>query len=157
MFGTMGKAGRSCSCPGHGQSLSGRNQRAEPYPISHQCCLLMPWVYIDDHFDEHPKVLAARDQHKDAPWLFVAGLCYSRRSNTDGLIIGPQVPRLITEYRKGARDALIDANLWDDCGEGSISVHDYTDWNRTSAAKSASARNAAQVKWSRQKDADRNA
>src|ERR1039458_9844713 len=117
----------------------------------------MPWVYIDDHFDEHPKGLTARDQHRDAPWLFVAGLCYSRRSDTDGLIIAPQVPRLITKYSKGARDALVESNLWDDAGKGSVVVRDYTEWNRTTESKSASARNAAQVRWTRERDAKRNA
>lgn len=117
----------------------------------------MAWVYVDDHFDEHPKVLAARDLHRDAPWLFIAGLCYCRRSNTDGLIIGPQVPRLISNYSKAATRALLTMGLWEDAGAGSIVVHDYAEWNRTSESKSASARNAAQVRWAREKAGPGNA
>ena len=117
----------------------------------------MPWVYLDDHFDEHAKVLSAREIHRDAPWLFVAGLCYSRRSATDGVIIAPQIPRLITNYSRKAAQALVEVNLWDDIGKGSVVTHDYTDWNRPSEAKSASARNAAQVRWAREKGDPRNA
>lgn len=117
----------------------------------------MPWVYLDDHFDEHPKVLEARATHKDAPWLFVAGLCYCRRSATDGLIIAPQIPRLVTGYTAKAKLALLSVGLWDDMGAGAVMVHDYLEWNRASDAKSASARNAATVRWSRRKGAPRNA
>ena len=117
----------------------------------------MPWVYLDDHFDEHAKVLAAREIHRDAPWLFVAGLCYNRRAATDGLIIAPQVPRLITHFSRGPQKALLEVGLWDDTGKGAIGVHDYSEWNRTTDAKSASARNAAQVRWANKKNAPRNA
>jgi hypothetical protein len=115
------------------------------------------WVYLDDHFDEHPKVLLAREAHRDAPWLFVAGLCYCRRGNTDGLIIAPQIPRLITGYSPKAALALMDAVLWDEAEDGAVTVHDYSEWNRSSEAKSASARNAAQVRWAREREAARNA
>jgi hypothetical protein len=114
------------------------------------------WVYIDDHFDEHPKVIEARDFHKDAPWLFVAALCYCRRSNTNGYVMASQVPRLITGYTPKARKALVAVGLWDENVNG-IDIHDYLEWNRASEAKSASARNAAQVRWQNERDAKRNA
>jgi hypothetical protein len=117
----------------------------------------MAWVYLDDHFDENVKVLHARELHRDAPWLYVCGLTYCRRSNTDGLIVGPQIPRLMTDYSAKAKKALIDAGLWDDAGQGSVQVHDWHEWNRSSDAKSASARNAARVRWSRDKEVRRNA
>lgn len=107
----------------------------------------VPWVYLDDHFDEHPKVLEAREIHRDAPWLFVAGLCYCRRAATDGLIPGPQVGRLITHFSKKAAGALVTVALWDELGTGAMTVHDYGEWNRTNEERSASARNAAQVRW----------
>ena len=116
----------------------------------------MPWVYIDDHFDDHPKVLAAREIHRDAPWLFVAGLCYCRRSNSDGVILAPQVPRLVSHFQKGAVRALLEVGLWDEV-PGGYRVHDYLEWNRTSGAKSASARNAAQVRWALERERSRNA
>lgn len=108
----------------------------------------MPWVYIDDHFDEHPKALAARETHRDAPWLFVAGLCYARRSPAaEGHILAPQVPRLISRYQPAAKKALLAARLWDEGPDDSIIIHDYNDWNRPAADRSASARNAAAARW----------
>jgi len=112
----------------------------------------MPWVYLDDHFDEHPKVLAAREIHRDAPWLFVSGLCYTRRANSDGLIIAPQVPRLITHYQPRAASALLETELWEDAGKGSMMFHDYRDWNLDKGDRSASARNAAQIRWARERE-----
>ena len=114
----------------------------------------MPWVYLDDHFDEHPKVLEARELHRDAPWLFVAGLCYARRSDNKGVIPKPQIPRLITRYTPAASRALISSGLWDDCSGGPVLIHDYSDWNRSGEARSASARNAAQVRWHGNRNAD---
>ena len=112
----------------------------------------MAWVYVDDHFDEHPKVLSARELHPDAPWLFIAGLCYCRRSNTDGLIIAPQVPRLVTNYRRRATEALLGVGLWEDAGAGSMLVHDWSQWNRDTESRSASERNAAQIRWKNERE-----
>ena len=114
----------------------------------------MGWVYLDDHFDEHHKVLAAGDMDALAPWLFVCGLTYCRRSGSDGLIIGPKVRTLTPLYKKGARDALVQIGLWDDLGNGDVEVHDYRQWNRTNEERSASARNAAQVRWKKHGNAN---
>ena len=111
----------------------------------------MSWAYLDDHFDEHPKVLAARDIHRDAPWLFTAGLCFAKRQACGGLIPAAQLPRLITHYTPKAAQALIDVGLWDEVEVG-VQIHDYEEWNHTGEAKSASARNAAQIRWSRERE-----
>lgn len=120
----------------------------------------MAWVYLDDHFDEHPKVLAARDIHRDAPWLFVAGLCLAKRQAQGGLIPETQIPRLITSYSRKSASALIDVGLWDESPIGA-QIHGYSKWNRMGEEKSASARNAAQVRWQREREvkaeAERNA
>jgi len=43
----------------------------------------MPWVRIDDHFDEHPKMAAVGP----VGWgVWLAGLAYSNRNLTDGFI-----------------------------------------------------------------------
>ena len=107
----------------------------------------MPWVYLDDHFDEHPKVLAAGGLHPLAPWLFVCGLTYCRRAGTDGLIFAEKIKTLTPLYRAAARVALVRVLLWEEVGAGAVQVHDYCDWNRPAAGRSASARNAAQVRW----------
>ena len=52
----------------------------------------MPWVRIDDHFDEHLKHAAAGP----LCWaLWVAGLAYCNRNLTDGFIPSSTVPRLV--------------------------------------------------------------
>jgi hypothetical protein len=112
---------------------------------------------LDDHFDEHPKVLAAGDLHPLAPWLFVCGLTYCRRSATGGLIAAAKVRTLTPLYKKAARDALVQIGLWEEVDErGTVTVHNYGQWNRTNEERSASARNAAQVRWERER-AGRNA
>ena len=117
----------------------------------------MGWVYLDDHFDEHHKVLAAGELHPLDPWLFVCGLTYCRRSGSAGLIAGPKVRMLTPLFKKGARDALVQIGLWDEVAGGAIQVHDYSQWNRTNEERSASARNAAQVRWSQRNGSDANA
>ena len=118
----------------------------------------MGWVYLDDHFDEHHKVLAAGELHQLAPWLFVCGLTYCRRSASDGLIPGPKVRTLTPLYKKPARDALVMIGLWDEVdGCDAVEVHDYSQWNRTNEERSASARNAAQVRWNKAKESNANA
>ncbi len=109
----------------------------------------MGWVYLDDHFDEHHKVVGAGDLCPLAPWLFVCGLTYCRRSANGGLIQGSMVRTLTPLYKKAARDALVTVALWDELETGDIQIHDYGQWNKTNAERSASARNAAQVRWSK--------
>jgi hypothetical protein len=109
----------------------------------------MPWVYLDDHFDEHHKVLAAGDLHPLAPWLFVCGLTFSRRAGSAGLIPAAKVRTLTPLYRKPARDALVTVALWDELADGAVLIHDYGQWNKTNTERSASARNAAQVRWAK--------
>jgi len=113
----------------------------------------MPWVRIDDHFDEHPK-FARAGPLGIAMW--VAGLAYCNRNLTDGFIpwavarrllnwefLGPELddPRGRTIHKisisSGMRgedvtcsyvvDLLIDAGLWEERGDG-YQVHDYGDY-----------------------------
>ena len=101
----------------------------------------MGWVYLDDHFDEHHKVLGAGEIHPLAPWLFICGLTYSRRAAAGGLIPNAKVKTLTPLYRKAAREALITVGLWEDIPTvASIQVHDYGQWNKTNDERSSSAR-----------------
>ena len=109
----------------------------------------MAWVYLDDHFDEHHKVLAAGELSPVAPWLFVCGLTYSRRAGNGGMIPAAKVRTLTPLYRPAARNALLTVALWDELSDGSVQIHDYGQWNRTNDERSASARNAAAVRWSK--------
>lgn len=111
----------------------------------------MTWVYLDDHFDENPKVLDVFEQDPQAIVLYIAGLAYCARNATDGHIPGTKISALLG-YRVKAQRALLNAGLWHKEGPGlEIVVHDWEQWNRTAVRRSASARNAAQVRWANAK------
>jgi hypothetical protein len=109
------------------------------------------WVYLDDHFDEHPKVLAAGEVHPLAPWLYVCGLTYCRRNESPGLIPPSKVRTLTPLFKPAAVQALFDVKLWVPSVGDAVEVHDYGEWNRHNGSRSASARNAARVRWEREK------
>jgi hypothetical protein len=119
----------------------------------------MPWVRIDDHFDEHPK-LAAVGPIGWGVWL--AGLAYCNRNLTDGFIpysvaegIGgswkvrvpvPDEPGVeqIWSIDRGSGmhgetmdtqwviDLLVSGGLWEEV-VGGYRVHDYEDYQPTKA------------------------
>jgi hypothetical protein len=111
----------------------------------------VPWVYLDDHWDEHPKILTAYAEDPLAPTLFISSMTYCRRSSPDGIIPGPKVRGLLG-WRAKAQRALLAAELWHHIGPGeTMEIHDWRDWNHGAEARTASARNAAQIKWKRAK------
>lgn len=112
----------------------------------------MAWVYLDDHFPDHPKIVLAGG---DAGWLWACGLAYVRRYATEGRIPKGQVPKL-SDRKNPARLAqrLVDVGLWLDEGEH-YRYHDYGDWNKPQASRSEAGRKAAQARWA--KEANRNA
>jgi hypothetical protein len=110
----------------------------------------MAWVYLDDQFPDHPKVVAAGDA---AAWMFVCGLAYCRRYGTDGRIPKAQVPKLTGNRAPGKLAAALlaapvgfDHGLWEDRGDHYY-VHDYTKWNKPQASRSDAARTAAEARW----------
>jgi hypothetical protein len=115
----------------------------------------VPWVYIDDHWDEHPKFLEAYEIDPQSIVLFFAGLAFCRRSKMPGLVQAPQVKRLLG-YRPKAVKALVTAELWEEVAlpngakSGAIDIHDYEQWNRTEH-RSAAAKVAAKARWDRAK------
>lgn len=110
----------------------------------------MPWVKVDDHFDEHPKLAAVGP----LGWGFwLAGLAYSNRNLTDGFIpwskalslasfevIGPDQDYRILALADAADpdgvqpasivtvewvfDLLVSAGLWERVANG-FHIHDY--------------------------------
>lgn len=104
----------------------------------------MAWVYLDDQFPDHPKVVTAGD---DAAWMFVCGLAYCRRYSTGGRIPKGQVQKL-TGHRQPAKLAkrLLEVVLWEDGGDDYV-VHDYDDWNKPQASRTEAARKAARARW----------
>jgi hypothetical protein len=88
----------------------------------------MAWVKLDDHFVDHPKVLAAGPL---AGFLYVAGLCYANRFLTDGFIPLEQVTRLLPKNGHGSAqlsDRLCKAGLWQSATRNDVSgfqIHDF--------------------------------
>src|SRR3990167_6982329 len=94
----------------------------------------MPWVRLDDQFPNHPKVVGVGPL---GIALQVAGLCYSNRYLTDGLIPAAAVPTLIDfseldEHAFNGRGGvcwiavgkLVSAGLWEEA-PGGYTIHDY--------------------------------
>lgn len=115
----------------------------------------MTWVYLDDGFPEHPKVIRAGG---DAAWLAVCGLAYCNRQLTNGRIPKEQVSRL-SDRKQPAKLAakLVTEGIWIDQGDH-YEVHDYDQWQSGAvqqAEKQAQgavrrrerARRAANTKW----------
>lgn len=111
----------------------------------------MAWVYLDDQFPDHPKVVLAGG---DAAWLFVCGLAYCRRYSTGGEIPAAQVARL-TDRRQPAKLAakLVEVGLWEVDGDR-YQVHDYSEWNRSEKSRSEAGRKAARARWDTQRNAN---
>lgn len=112
----------------------------------------MPWVYLDDHWDEHPTVLAAFSEDPMAVIVFISGITYSRRNGTKGHIPGPKVRGLLG-WRPKAEKALVAVGLWEPVGSNlGVQIHDWDQWNQRAERRTASARNAAQVKWANERE-----
>lgn len=103
----------------------------------------MGWVYLDDSFPEHAKIIAAGG---DAVLLWVYGLAYCNRRLTEGRIPKAYVPQL-TDRRKPLELAakLVKVGLWLEDGDH-YRVHDYDKWNHSATAK-AKAKKAADARW----------
>lgn len=107
----------------------------------------MPWVKIDDHFDEHPKH-AALGPLEWGVWL--AGLSYSNRNLTDGFIPRNKAHTLCSLDFVNGRDiwtlarigegtervpmdlsivikSLVKVGLWDEV-RGGYQIHDFQDY-----------------------------
>lgn len=103
----------------------------------------MGWVYLDDKFPEHDKIIAAGG---DAVLLWVLGLAYCNRRYTEGRIPKNYVPQL-SDRRKPMTLAakLVEVGLWYEDKDAYV-VHDYEKWNKSATAK-AKAKKAANTRW----------
>jgi hypothetical protein len=84
------------------------------------------YVYLDDGFADHPKILAISDA---ALRLYIDGLCYANRHLTDG-----RIPAQVVGRRRTQADQLVKAGLWftDDPTQGWW-IHDYLKHQKSAA------------------------
>src|SRR5680860_207298 len=89
----------------------------------------MGWVKLDDNFFRNPKVLEISGEAK---LLYVAGICYSGSSLTDGFIPKNAVRSLAADADVSANSKrvkeLLNAGLWEENPRG-YGIHDYLDHN----------------------------
>ncbi len=85
----------------------------------------MSWVKVDDQFFRHPKVVAAG---RDARDLYLAALCYSAGSLTDGFVPAGSLRILAAEAEvdnaPACAELLLTAGLWEQV-EGGYQIHDW--------------------------------
>lgn len=116
----------------------------------------MAFVYLDDKFPRHPKVMAAMMLQPLAPWLFVCGLAYCREHLNGGLMAKIVIPTLMPFYKPKMHDALFTVNLWEASGEDWVQIHDYGGWNDTEDAqrenRAEKASKAAVARWDRERE-----
>ncbi len=85
----------------------------------------MPWVRIDEHFADHPKVQQAGPL---ALALHVAALCYCNRFLTDGFVPEAKAKTLLDVPDPDATvRALVSVGLWEKAASG-YQIHDYLDY-----------------------------
>jgi hypothetical protein len=97
------------------------------------------WVRLDDHILHHPKFLKAgrylgRNGYERALATFVAGLCQSSASSTDGKLTHALVAHLPVAgpVRVAKILARPDVGLWHETPEG-FQIHDFHDYNFSAA------------------------
>ena len=94
----------------------------------------MAWIKLDDHFGDHPKVVALSDA---AFRLHVNAFCYCGRHLTDGKITqgaiehlpyGDRAPQLLEELLTPQEAGR--APLWQVLPSGDFQIHDWLEYNR---------------------------
>lgn len=121
----------------------------------------MAWVRIDDSFDEHPKFLRAGHE---AGWLFIRGLAWCNRQESDGHIPAPVIRQIGSDY--GPRKALtlattlVNVDLWHTPGHNcercpqpadGWQIHDYLDY-QIPRSKKEKDREAARIRMGKVRD-----
>lgn len=88
----------------------------------------MSWVRIDDHANEHPKLLSAGAA---ACWLWACGLMYCNRQKVrTGVVPSAVLPTLGVEGARKLAERLVAVGLWEPI-DGGYRVHDYHEYQPT--------------------------
>src|SRR5438309_2572507 len=87
----------------------------------------MPWVKIDDHFDEHEKVDAISDA---AFRLHISAMCFAARNLTDGDLSSHRARMLASRWTNGSEliNELEMCQLWE-VREDGWHIHDFEEYN----------------------------
>lgn len=89
----------------------------------------MPWLRLDDQYDDHPKVVAAGN---DGELLDVRAMLFCARRGTDGFVPYTQLPALSRGLPKvrAVTARLVEVGRWhDDPDSGGWWVHDFLTYN----------------------------
>lgn len=121
----------------------------------------MSWARLDDNYDDHPKVRQAWREHPAAVGVHVMAITHSARYGTDGLVHGGWLRELMPHWaqRRKVLAVLVSNGLFDLDADGTYHVHDFLDYNPSRLSKaetSAASREAARVRWAKER-ARRNA
>lgn len=97
----------------------------------------MGWLRLDDHYDDHPKIVAAG---AEAAWLDVRGMLFCARHETDGAIPHAQLARIGSDFtpKKRAKLAgvLVEVGRWTQTETGFL-VNDFLDYNPAASVREA--------------------
>lgn len=115
----------------------------------------MPWVRIDEHAMNHPKIAGLSD---GSFRLWVQALAHCQNFLTDGLV-HPVALRGMSAYSPKRRSELIAAGLWLDRPNEAIQVHDYLQWNdsRDHVIKAREREKDRKRRWREARDGGRDA
>lgn len=80
----------------------------------------MDWLRLSSGFADHPRIRTLSDS---AFRLYIAGLCYAARYETDG-----RLPFDLSKARRPIAE-LLDAQLWAKNGTG-YEIHDWAQWQK---------------------------
>jgi hypothetical protein len=84
------------------------------------------WVRVDEHFPNHPKVLALGRDRLAGMGLWLIGLCYCNEYLTNGFIPEHMLP--VRSVKLARR--LVEAGLWD-AVDGGYRMHDFDEYQPT--------------------------
>lgn len=90
------------------------------------------WVRIDENMVDHPKIAGLSDR---AFRLWITGLAYANRQETDGHLDMKTTRRWTQRGAKVAEKELVDAGLWHQNGREYV-IHDYLEYQPSKADNS---------------------
>ena len=126
----------------------------------------MAWIRLDDAALTHPKFLHAASRitphgHARVTYWWLALVTYAAKYQTDGAIPASLIvqsnsaadaPENPVQVPRGIVDIFVDVGLVDRAEDGALTLHDYTEYQPTSA-QIATAKKAARDRQSRSRKA----